>query len=270
MLKITKKILNASLALLLVMGLGGCAATSQSTTHKSAKEPTSAKTVKQAAHHKSVTKDHQQAAKKITSPKAKATTAATKNSNAVTTNQVSTQTTAPAAKEQNNVTQQPTGTSKNAAATNTNQQGYYSSSANQSVVTNSSATPAANNNVNNQQEIQLGLGDVAVWTDSYGITHHVNSDGMDRQTIAGSTQVKYEDWFGPLPAGVQVIHNGNYPHEEIQLGLGDVAVWTDSYGITHHVDSDGMDRQTIAGSSQIHYENWSGALPVEAQVIHNN
>lgn len=58
--------------------------------------------------------------------------------------------------------------------------------------------------------------------------------------------------------------------EEIQLGLGDVATWTDENGITHHVDSDGMDRQTTSGSSQVTYKDWSGSLPSNAQVIHQN
>lgn len=55
-----------------------------------------------------------------------------------------------------------------------------------------------------------------------------------------------------------------------QLGLSDVAVWTDEHGVTHHVDSDGMDRQTISGSSQVSYQDWSGSLPSNAQIIHQN
>ena len=50
--------------------------------------------------------------------------------------------------------------------------------------------------VNSQQ---LGLNEVAVWTDQYGITHHVNSNGMDRQTISGSTQIESQDWYGAFP-----------------------------------------------------------------------
>ena len=50
--------------------------------------------------------------------------------------------------------------------------------------------------VNSQQ---LGLNDVAVWTDQYGLTHHVNSNGMDRQTISGSTQIEWQDWYGAFP-----------------------------------------------------------------------
>ena len=55
-----------------------------------------------------------------------------------------------------------------------------------------------------------------------------------------------------------------------QLGLTDVAVWTDENGVTHHVDSDGMDRQTTAGSSSITYKDWSGSLPSNAQIVHQN
>ena len=55
-----------------------------------------------------------------------------------------------------------------------------------------------------------------------------------------------------------------------QLGLTDVAVWTDENGVTHHVDSDGVDRQTTAGSSSITYKDWSGSLPSNAQIVHQN
>lgn len=73
-----------------------------------------------------------------------------------------------------------------------------------------------------------------------------------------------------------VANNGNHQqataasHSEqhVQLGLGDVAVWTEN-GVTHHVDSDGMDRQTTNGSSTIHYSDWSGQLPQGVQVQHN-
>lgn len=68
-----------------------------------------------------------------------------------------------------------------------------------------------NSNQENSKPVniqQLGLNDVAVWTDQYGITHHVHSNGMDRQTIAGSSQVNYEDWYGAFPDNV-VIKNGD-------------------------------------------------------------
>lgn len=55
-----------------------------------------------------------------------------------------------------------------------------------------------------------------------------------------------------------------------QLGLSDVAVWTDSNGVTHHVDSDGMDRQTSPNSQSTTYADWSGSLPSQAQIVHQN
>lgn len=53
---------------------------------------------------------------------------------------------------------------------------------------------------------QLGLNDTATWSDPDGTIHHVNSDGLD--TITNLTgQTTYQDWFGPLPANAQIIHN---------------------------------------------------------------
>lgn len=65
------------------------------------------------------------------------------------------------------------------------------------------------NSVNSQQ---LGLNDVAVWTDQYGITHHVDSDGMDRMTIPGSDQVKYQDWYGAFPDNVVIKNDDTVEH----------------------------------------------------------
>lgn len=64
--------------------------------------------------------------------------------------------------------------------------------------------------------------------------------------------------------------NSTSTNSQKQLGLNDVAVWTDEKGVTHHVDSDGMDRQTTAGSSSTTYKDWSGSLPSNAQIIHQN
>lgn len=55
-----------------------------------------------------------------------------------------------------------------------------------------------------------------------------------------------------------------------QLGLSDVAVWTDENGVTHHVDSDGMDRQTSPNQSGTTYKDWSGSLPSNAQIVKQN
>ena len=96
-------------------------------------------------------------------------------------------------------------TSKNSKQNSTKKTSSTSSSA--SVTSSSqSSSSTANSNVNNNSQKQLGLNDVAVWTDQYGVTHHVDSDGMDRQTIAGSSQTNYQDWSGSLPSNAQIVH----------------------------------------------------------------
>lgn len=95
-------------------------------------------------------------------------------------------------------------TSKNSKQNSTKKTSSTSSSA--SVTSSSqSSSSTANSNVNNNSQKQLGLNDVAVWTDQYGVTHHVDSDGMDRQTIAGSSQTNYQDWSGSLPSNAQIV-----------------------------------------------------------------
>ncbi len=96
-------------------------------------------------------------------------------------------------------------TSKNSKQNSTKKTSSTSSSA--SVTSSSqSRSSTANSNVNNNSQKQLGLNDVAVWTDQYGVTHHVDSDGMDRQTISGSSQTNYQDWSGSLPSNAQIVH----------------------------------------------------------------
>lgn len=57
-----------------------------------------------------------------------------------------------------------------------------------------------------QSTQQLGLNDTATWSDPDGTIHHVNSDGLDTiTTLTGQTT--YQDWFGPLPANAQIVHN---------------------------------------------------------------
>ena len=95
-------------------------------------------------------------------------------------------------------------TSKNSKQNSTKKTSSTSSSA--SVTSSSqSSSSTANSNVYNNSQKQLGLNDVAVWTDQYGVTHHVDSDGMDRQTIAGSSQTNYQDWSGSLPSNAQIV-----------------------------------------------------------------
>lgn len=86
-----------------------------------------------------------------------------------------------------------------------------SSSSSSAAVDSNSSSSASNSSTSSQQHsnIQLGLGDVAIWTDANGVTHHVDSDGMDRQTVPGSSQIHYADWSGPLPVNATVQHNGN-------------------------------------------------------------
>lgn len=67
-----------------------------------------------------------------------------------------------------------------------------------------SATYQASNPTQTTQ--QLGLNDTATWSDPDGTIHHVNSDGLDTiTTLTGQTT--YQDWFGPLPANAQIVHN---------------------------------------------------------------
>lgn len=69
---------------------------------------------------------------------------------------------------------------------------------------NYSVTYQASNPTQTSQ--QLGLNDTATWSDPDGTIHHVNSDGLDTiTTLTGQTT--YQDWFGPLPANAQIVHN---------------------------------------------------------------
>lgn len=91
------------------------------------------------------------------------------------------------------------------SANQVSQNNTQSSNANQQVVRQAAnqQTPATSHS---EQHVQLGLGDVAVWTEN-GVTHHVDSDGMDRQTVNGSSTIHYSDWSGELPQGVHVEHH---------------------------------------------------------------
>lgn len=251
MLKMQNKIIDSLLVCVLALGLGGCA-TSSVATHKANHEPTSIKIAKQSSHKKAATKTKQEnfSSQLSTNKEAEATT-----NNKVAANIPS---------QSQNYTQS---SSTNQQTSNTTKQ------ANNSVLTTKS-----NPTTQKQKAIQLGTNDLAVWTDQYGIVHHVDNNGLDHQTIPGSVQDHYENWSEALPSNAQVVHNAGpiIPNQSdkvqhnngVQLDLGDVATWTDQYGITHHVDSDGMDRQTIPGSTEVHYQDWSGPLPSNAEVSH--
>ncbi|PEH03706.1 hypothetical protein [Limosilactobacillus vaginalis] len=248
MLKMQNKIIDSLLVCVLALGLGGCA-TSSVATHKTYHEPASTKIAKQNSHKKATTETKQE--------NSSSQLPTNKEAKAITNNKLATNT------PSQNATQ----------SSSTNQQTSTTNQANNSVL-------ATKNNpaTQKQKDIQLGTNDLAVWTDQYGIVHHVDSNGLDHQTIPGSVQDHYENWSGALPSNAQVIHNAGpiIPNQSdkvqhnngVQLGLGDVATWTDQYGITHHVDSDGMDRQTILGSTEVHYQDWSGPLPSNAEVSH--
>lgn len=264
MLKMKNKIIDGLLAFVLVLGLGGCTFNDNVATHKTNSEPTNAKVAKQSTSHSKANKNSQT---NSSSESAISESSSSEQANITTNSSV-----------QNSQVQ---------AASSVAAMDEYADSAttqNSSVAASSqqeqNSSPVINesNGTSQTSSIQLGQTDLAVWTDQYGIVHHVDVNGLDYQTIPGSSQVHYEEWTGQLPANAQIIHNAgpNVPEQSdkyqqsVQLGLGDVAVWTDQYGIIHHVDCDGMDRQTIPGSTQVHYEDWYGALPDNAQIIHND
>lgn len=80
-----------------------------------------------------------------------------------------------------------------------------SNSANSNATTNDSKSSTSSSSQESSSQKQLGLNDVAVWTDENGITHHVDSDGMDRQTSPNQSGVTYKDWSGSLPSNAQIV-----------------------------------------------------------------
>ncbi|WP_367333678.1 hypothetical protein [Limosilactobacillus sp.] len=81
-----------------------------------------------------------------------------------------------------------------------------SSAASSSLTTNKSSNSTASESSSITSHKQLGLSDVAVWTDKNGITHHVDSDGIDRQTSPNQSGTTYKDWSGSLPSNAQIVH----------------------------------------------------------------
>lgn len=80
-----------------------------------------------------------------------------------------------------------------------------STSANSNATTNDSKSSTSSSSQESSSQKQLGLNDVAVWTDENGVTHHVDSDGMDRQTSPNQSGVTYKDWSGSLPSNAQIV-----------------------------------------------------------------
>ncbi len=175
MMKLNKKVLNSSLVVLLALGLGGCAANSATTTHKT-HEATSSQVVKQSSHKKADNKSAKAASEQSCSVASSSSTAVshasatTKSANAAT-----------AASSSSNVN-------------------------NNVAVTPAKAVSQSTSSVKQNEQKQLGLGDVATWTDAKGVTHHVDSDGMDRYTTKGSSQVQYQDFSGSLPSDAVISH----------------------------------------------------------------
>lgn len=253
MIKMHNKIIDTLLVSVIALGLSGCAINGNVATQTTNHTPNSAKVTNHNNHHKS-------------------SQAAATSQNKVATNQ---EITTQAKQEVSNNAVSNNAVSEKAATNKSTVNTINQQTPNSSTVTDNQQ---AINNQTTQTSIQIKQNEVAVWTDQYGIVHHVDVNGLDYQTIPGSVQTHYEQWNGQIPANAQIVENGgpnifqksDKYQQQIQLGLGDIAIWTDQYGIVHHVDSDGMDRQTIPGSVQIHYEDWSGVLPDNAQVIHNN
>lgn len=197
MKKLNKKVLNSSLVIILALGLGGCAANFATTTHVQ-NNTRSAKVTKQSNSKKSTKANNKATSnsnKSVAASQSESTATSQEGSSRATmTSQTITSTkSSTAVQQQSNtgVTNAASTSSTTSTANNTNQ-----NTAN----TQKSSAPKA------QQEIQLGLGEVASWTDSQGTTHHVDSDGMDRYTTKGNQEVQYQDWSGSLPQNATVNH----------------------------------------------------------------
>lgn len=99
-------------------------------------------------------------------------------------------------------------------------------------------------------------------------TSSANQVSQNNQQSSASQQSNHSQQNAVNRAASRPVVANSHSEQHVQLGLGDVAVWTEN-GVTHHVDSDGMDRQTTAGSSTVHYQDWSGQLPQGVQVQHH-
>lgn len=95
--------------------------------------------------------------------------------------------------------------SKAKSSSDENDESTSASSSNSSVTTNSQSSTSSSSSSQKVSQKQLGLSDVAVWTDENGVTHHVDSDGMDRQTSPNQSGTTYKDWSGSLPSNAQIV-----------------------------------------------------------------
>ncbi|WP_367342028.1 hypothetical protein [Limosilactobacillus sp.] len=184
-----QKVLTSTVMLMAALGLAGCAKNSSApATNES--HVRSAKVAK-ANSHKAVKTDK-------TAKNAKNDSKASSASTSVASSNV-------ASSSQSNSNVSANSQSKQSEAKAT---APAAASSSQSVTANSKAASSSSVTAKNHSEaVQLGLGDTAVWTDNKGVTHHVNSDGLDKQTTQNSNAVSYSDWSGNLPQGVKVEHN---------------------------------------------------------------
>lgn len=187
MKKLNKKVLNSSLVIMLALGLGGCAVNSATATTHKQDSPRNAKISKQSS--KKTNKTDNKVASNSNSNKL----AASSQSESTAVSQEG------SSRESMNAKNNATVQQKNTNVTSSALTSSVSNNASQSNTQTSTAPQA-------HQEIQLGLGEVASWTDSQGTTHHVDSDGMDRYTTKGSQEVQYQDWSGSLPQNATVNH----------------------------------------------------------------
>lgn len=134
----------------------------------------------------------------------------------------------------------------------------------------SSTKVAPSQNKNTSSTISSSSNSSYPTTSSSATEQSAKSATTSSSNQSNTTQVSTVAATSSNSSAVATKHRNQDNYQEIQLGLGDIASWTDDKGITHHVDSDGMDRQTINDSDQINYQDWSGKLPQNAVVSHNN
>ncbi|MBB1070175.1 CDP-diacylglycerol diphosphatase [Limosilactobacillus sp. RRLNB_1_1] len=182
-MKIKRLLLSSSVLLMTTLGLAGCA----SSINKSASSDSSSKvkTSKVTESHKNSTKENNSA--NSSSKKNSSSSKVSDNDVAKIDSNSNSSASSQGSSVKSNASSQTSIKAANGTATSASQQSTSGTKANQS------------------SNIQLGLSDVAVWTDENGVTHHVDSDGMDRQTTNGSNQITYNDWSGDLPSNAKVV-----------------------------------------------------------------
>lgn len=189
-MKLNRLLLSGSILLMTTLGLAGCANNSNSSASSSSSKVRSSKVTK--AHKKSVKNSNKKNAKdNDNSTSSKTTSNNSKNS------------------KKNNNGNDDDQNSDSVSDTDSQSTGTTATTkgSNAAVTPNGRIKNKQSASVRQNSNIQLGLNDVAVWTDNNGVTHHVDSDGMDRQTTSNSSSINYQDWSGSLPSNAQVVHS---------------------------------------------------------------